>query len=216
MSEQSTVSTTEGAVLGLLAFGERSGYDLARDAETSIGYLWTPSRSQIYKVLPRLVTAGLAHARAVEQDSRPDKALYKLSARGRRALRAWLNEVEDEPASGRVVFPLKLFFCDFASPETALAQLTGYRRFLERRLEQYERLLPSAATSPNRYPHYVLKHGLTRVRSTLAWIEETIESLPVRDRSRTTGHGTPSGSTDRAARSRSQGSAPPRNRGWRR
>jgi DNA-binding PadR family transcriptional regulator len=173
----STVSTTEGAVLGLLAFGERSGYDLARDAERSIGYLWTPSRSQIYKVLPRLVTAGLAQVREVEQDRLPDKALYKLTTQGRRALRAWLSEVEEEPASGRVVFPLKLYFCDFASPETALAQLSAYRRFLERRLEHYERLLPGAATSPERYAQHVLKHGLTRVRSTLAWIDETIATL---------------------------------------
>jgi PadR family transcriptional regulator AphA len=172
----STVSTTEGAVLGLLAFGERSGYDLAREAETGIGYLWTPSRSQIYKVLPRLVAAGLAEVREVEQDARPDKALYKLSARGRRVLSAWLEEVEEEPASGRVTFPLKLFFCDFASRETALAQLAGYRRFLERRLEEYERL-PGAARSPARYPDHVLQHGLTRVRSTLAWIDETVAAV---------------------------------------
>lgn len=177
MDETIAVSTTEGAVFGLLAFGERSGYDLARLAENSVAYLWTPSRSQIYKVLPRLVAAGLARMRHVEQERRPDKALYKLTARGRRALRAWLEEVEDEPAAGRVVFPLKLFFCDFASPETALAQLSGYRAFLLRRLEQYERARPDPAASPPRYPHHVLLHGLTRVRATLTWIDETIGAI---------------------------------------
>ena len=52
----------EYAILGLLARGESSGYDLARAADRSIAYMWAPSRSQIYKVLPRLVAWGLATA----------------------------------------------------------------------------------------------------------------------------------------------------------
>lgn len=172
MAETIPVSTTEGAVLGLLAFGERSGYELAHLASRSVAYLWTPSRSQIYKVLPRLVTDGFARARHVQQDTRPDKALYRLTAGGRRALRAWLEAVEEEPAGGRVVFPLKLFFCDFASPEVALAQLAGYRASLVRRLEAYEEIEPAAG-----YPYHVLQHGLTRVRATLGWVDETAAAI---------------------------------------
>ena len=67
------LSTTEGAVLGMLVFGERSGYEIGRDAEGSIAYLWTPSRSQIYKVLPRLVESGLARSREVTQQSVPTR-----------------------------------------------------------------------------------------------------------------------------------------------
>lgn len=177
MAEKIAVSTTEGAVLGLLAFGERSGYDLARLAENSVVHLWTPSRSQIYKVLPRLVATGLAQTRAIEQDRRPDKALYTLTTQGRGVLRAWLDEVEDEPAGGRVVFPLKLFFCDFASRTTAVAQLTAYRAFLTRRLDQYERLRPEAEASQHGYTYHALLHGVARVRATLDWIEETMATL---------------------------------------
>jgi PadR family transcriptional regulator AphA len=172
-----TITTTEGAVLGLLAAGERSGYDLAKLAEGGVAYLWTPSRSQIYKLLPRLVAAGFADAREVEQRGRPDKALYKVTPRGLGALRAWLEEVEDEPSGGRVVFALKLYFCDLVSATTALAQLAAYRRFLERRLEAYEELEPEATDSPRSYPEHVLRHGLTRVRATIAWIDETAAAI---------------------------------------
>lgn len=172
-----TISTTEGAVLGLLATeGERSGYELAKRAERSVAYLWTPSRSQIYKVLPRLVAAGFARMREVEQRGRPDKAVYAVTPAGLEALRAWLEEVEDEPAD-QVVFPLKVFLCDFASPATALAQLSAYRRFLERRLEAYEQLEADHAGSPRDYRGHVLQHGLTRVRATLAWIDETTAAI---------------------------------------
>jgi PadR family transcriptional regulator, regulatory protein AphA len=172
-----TLSTTEGAVLGLVALGERSGYDLALVAEDSVQHLWTPSRSQIYKTLPRLVAAGLARKREVEQQGRPDKALYRISSSGRAALRSWLDEVEDEPANGRIVFPLKLFFCEFASAGTAQAQLSAYRRFLERRLERYEGLRDGPPRFESAFPRHVLHHGLARVRATLAWIEETEEAL---------------------------------------
>jgi PadR family transcriptional regulator, regulatory protein AphA len=181
---RANITTTEGAVLGLLALaGERSGYELAKLAESGIAYLWTPSRSQIYKVLPRLVATRFACLREVEQRGRPDKALYQLTPEGLAALRRWLEDVEEEPAGGRVVFAVKLFLCDFASPTTALAHLAAYRRYLERSLEAFERLEGPAAASPHRYPEYVLQHGLTRVRATLRWIDETnaaIEADPNR------------------------------------
>jgi len=164
-------------VLGLLAAGERSGYALAKLAEESLAHLWTPSRSQIYKVLPRLVARGFARMREVEQRGRPDKALYGASREGLAALRTWLDDVNDEPVGGRVVFALKFFLCDFASPETALAHLSAYRRFLERRLESYERIEARVADSPPGYAEHVLRHGLTRVRATLQWIDETTAAL---------------------------------------
>ena len=89
--------TTVVAVLGLLAFGERSGYDLSRVAAESIGYMWAPSRSQIYKVLPRLVEWGLATSRPVAQERRPDKQLYRLSEAGQARLAAWVGQVEEDP-----------------------------------------------------------------------------------------------------------------------
>jgi DNA-binding PadR family transcriptional regulator len=165
-------------VLGLLASaGERSGYELAKLAEGGVAYLWTPSRSQIYKVLPRLVAFGLARMREVEQQGRPDKALYEATPEGLDALREWLEEVEEEPAGGHVVFALKVFLCDFAAPATALAHLAAYRRFLERRLGSYEQIEARAADAPRGYPEHVLRHGLTRVRATLAWIDETMAAI---------------------------------------
>jgi DNA-binding PadR family transcriptional regulator len=174
---KSRLTTTEGAVLGLVAFGEQSGYDLARLAANGVAHLWTPSQSQIYKTLPRLVRRRLARSRAVEQQGRPDKSLYRITSAGRAALRGWLDEVEDEPAGGRVVFPLKLFFCEFASPGSAQAQLAAYRRFLTGRLERYEALREQPGGRVGGYPQLVLRHGIARVRATLAWADEAAAAL---------------------------------------
>lgn len=170
------LTVTEGALLGMLAQGERSGYEISRDVEGSIGYLWSPSRSQIYRVLPRLVERGLAHCREIEQRGRPDKALYGLTAAGRRALRAWVEEIEDEPAD-RTVYPLKIFFCDFASPEAAIAQLAAYRRYLERLLARYREIESGSSDTRFFYPRLVLAHGIARVTSTLAWIDDAAAAI---------------------------------------
>jgi PadR family transcriptional regulator AphA len=174
---ENSLTVTEGAVLGLVAFGESSGYDLARLAANSVGHIWTPSQSQIYKTLPRLTAQGLTRTREVEQRGRPDKAVYRITRAGTGALRKWLDEVEDEPTNGRVVFPLKLFFCDLASAGTAQAQLTAYRGFLTRRLESYEAIREGPALLRNEFPGHVLQHGIRRVSATLAWIDETIAAV---------------------------------------
>lgn len=189
--ETISVSTTEAAVLGMLVFGERSGYEIARDAENSIAYLWTPSRSQIYKVLPRLVESGLARSREVTQQKRPDKALYRLTPLGHRTLGAWVEEVEQEPADP-AIFPLKLFFCGVASAKAADAQLAAYRRWLERRLAEYEGLRRRPGEPGYHFhPQLVLGHGISRLRALLEWADEAERALRRRATTRSrqaTGH----------------------------
>jgi PadR family transcriptional regulator, regulatory protein AphA len=172
------LTTTEHAVLGLLAFGETSGYDLARAAARSIGYMWAPSRSQIYKVLPRLVAWGFAKSREVEQRGRPDKALYRITPLGLDTLRSWVETVEDEPAGGQQIFLLKLFFAWVAPPEAAHAQLAGYRKLVHRRLAQFEEMERGLPVRDEPvHSRIALRHGILRARATLEWANEAAALL---------------------------------------
>jgi DNA-binding PadR family transcriptional regulator len=177
MENNKGLSTTEYAVLGLLNFGESSGYDLARAAARSIDYMWAPSRSQIYKVLPRLVAAGLATSRSVEQQRHPDKELYRLTSAGRKTLAAWVQDVEEDPEGGVGVFLLKLFFGWSAPPDAALAQLDAYRRLLERRLADYEEMDRGLPSDEPPHSRVALRHGIARARATLEWADETRDVL---------------------------------------
>jgi PadR family transcriptional regulator, regulatory protein AphA len=170
-------NTTTLVVLGLVALQPGSGYDLAHLAERSVGYLWTPSRSQIYKVLPRLVSDGLATAKRVEQSGRPDKALYSITPAGRRVLRRWLSQVDDDASGDTNIYALKLFFCDLVPPQTAQAQLDGYRRFLETRLSRFQAMLHTPPQNRNIFPRLVLRRAITRIEATLVWVDEAGEAL---------------------------------------
>jgi DNA-binding PadR family transcriptional regulator len=169
--------TTTLAVLGLVALQPGSGYDLARLADRSVGYLWTPSRSQIYKILPRLVTDGLATAKRVRQRDRPDKDLYSITPAGQRVLRLWLAETEEEPVRNANIFALKLFFCDLVPARTAQAQLDAYRRFLETRLSRFHAMARAPAQGERIFPQLILGRAITRIEATLLWVEEASKAL---------------------------------------
>jgi DNA-binding PadR family transcriptional regulator len=167
-----STSTTELAVLGLVAERPRSGYDLAQVAARSTGYLWAPSRSQIYKVLPRLVEQGLARSEAIEQQGRPDKAVYELTPAGRRTLRTWVETVEDDPEGGGPVFLLKILFGFVSTPDAIRAQIAAYRRLLERNLASFERQEAGLPEDEPVYSRLALRHGIARARATLVWADE--------------------------------------------
>jgi DNA-binding PadR family transcriptional regulator/pimeloyl-ACP methyl ester carboxylesterase len=172
-----SLTTTEYAVLGTIAAGERSGYDLARSAEPSVGHMWAPSRSQIYKVLPRLVGLGLADVRAVAQEKRPDKALYRITERGRAELRRWVEEVEEEPSGGNAVFLMKVFFGWAADAGAVRRQLDAYERYLSRRLEEFRALEAGLGDDEPVHSRLALAHGIARASATLAWVAQARTQL---------------------------------------
>ena len=74
--------TTEYAVLGMLGWGPASGYDLKKRFEGSVGHFWSESYGQIYPILARLATQGLAERRLERQKGKPDRYVYSITAEG--------------------------------------------------------------------------------------------------------------------------------------
>ena len=178
--ETTGLSTTEFAVLGLLSFGERSGYDLKKAAEAGVGYVWTAAKSQIYAVLPRLVEGGLATARHVRQDRRPDKQVYRITKPGERAFHGWLQEpVEDR--STRSPFLLKIFFGAQMSKDALVAHLERKRAAAAGDLAEYREIEKRIAGSEEDYFGYLtLRWGLAQERAWIRWADEVLSELEER------------------------------------
>jgi DNA-binding PadR family transcriptional regulator len=158
-------------VLGLLASGEQSGYDLKRRIERSVGYFWAPARSQIYAVLPRLVDAGLVRRREVKQSRRPDKQLYRITKGGREALRAWLA-VPIDPEPGHTVLLLKLFFGEHGDFDSMLDHVRARRRDaeqLKKELIEIEARTPK--TPEDRFPALTRRYGLEYADALIRWAD---------------------------------------------
>jgi DNA-binding PadR family transcriptional regulator len=106
------------AVLALLEEGPSYGYELKSRFEEAIGPQWGELNiGHLYQVLERLVREGSVKRREVAQSSRPDKAVYRLTAAGRRELESWLNTPFVRQSGYRDDFFLKLFAAARLSPE---------------------------------------------------------------------------------------------------
>jgi PadR family transcriptional regulator AphA len=177
-----TLTDTEYAVLGLLTYGARSGYDIAQAAKRSIGYFWTPARSQIYAVLPRLVDAGFARRREVPQSTRPDKHVYRLTKRGREEFARWLTDSKVDPDANRYPLLLKLFFGRHAPPETLRAMIEQRREEAEAALQVFEQLERELDGSEKGFYGYMtLLYGLELQRATISWAEVVLAALDRRE-----------------------------------
>jgi PadR family transcriptional regulator AphA len=163
------LTTTEGVVLGLLAERERSGYDLLKRAEGSVAHMWSPAKSQLYAVLPRLVESGLARRRNVRQRSRPDKQVYRLTPKGREAVRHWL---EAAPPKTWDELLLKVFFARLCSRAALLQQLEEYAGVQRALLAEYEAIKPAT-----RFGALTLRYGLALIPGRLAWLEDAMKEL---------------------------------------
>jgi DNA-binding PadR family transcriptional regulator len=176
------LSNTEYAVLGLLTFGQRSGYDLDRLAQRSVGYFWRPAKSKIYEILPRLVERGLARSTAVTQEKRPDKLLYAITPEGERTLRSWLDSREQIPGVRRDGLLLKLFFGANADPTALREQIVERRRRAEDQLAALEQIEREIDREADFFPYLTLLHGLEDARSVIAWADSALALLERRAR----------------------------------
>ena len=172
----------EGGLLGLLARGgELSGWDLQKQARTSVAYFWPVGRSQTYAALPRLEKLGLVRGRDVPQEGKPDKRLFRLTASGRRALGHWLEEGDTEPP--RNLFLLKVFFGAHTDRSTVRAQILERRRDAVRLAGE----IAEMSDSPDLDDFF---HRLTRdagrmhARCVVAWCDEALAALDALDQER--------------------------------
>jgi DNA-binding PadR family transcriptional regulator len=162
------LTTTEAAVLALLAIeGERSGYDLLKLVQQAIAQVWSPARSGLYAVLPRLVANGCASRRTVSQTTRPDKQLYSITRTGRASLDAWLETVEP---GARDTFFLKLFVGGLTTPEVLLEHVAQFQADTEERLAGLRAFEPSNSNRGHDWFHrHLLRYGIERAEHELEW-----------------------------------------------
>jgi len=166
------LSTTEYAVLGLLSFGERSGYDLKKAAEAGVGYVWTAAKSQVYAVLPRLVD--------VRQERLPDKQVYRITRRGEDAFLAWLEEPVDY-FSPRSPFLLKVFFGGKMSREALSAHVSRKRDAAAEELAEYHDIEKRIKDDERSYFGYAtLRWGMAQARAWIRWADGFLKELEAR------------------------------------
>ncbi|MEU9135288.1 PadR family transcriptional regulator [Streptomyces sp. NPDC048404] len=175
----------EHAILVSLLEKPGSGYELARRFERSIGYFWTATHQQIYRVLKRMEGEGVLAVREVPQQGRPDKKVYSVADPGRAALSQWLHE-PIEPESIRHELAVKIRGAAFDDPAALVDEVERHHRIHSDRLARYltgelrDFTGPDAPTpldTGQRLQHVVLRGGIAYERMTIAWLDDVLATL---------------------------------------
>ena len=167
----------------LIALRERpaSGLELARRFERSIGFFWSATHQQIYKVLGRMDRDGWVEVTEVPQEARPTKKVYAVSTLGEQALSDWLAE----PAAAsplRSELAVKMRGATFGDREAVLDVVRSTLADHVTRLDHYGRLMKRDYPRPDRLSgidldHYlVLRGGILMEETWVAWLTEYLEA----------------------------------------
>ncbi|KQC35975.1 PadR family transcriptional regulator [Frankia sp. ACN1ag] len=118
------------ALLGLLAEGPASGYDLTARFQEVLGHVWPAKHPAIYGELARLVEAGLIE---VESEGPRRRKAYRITPEGLTEVRTWLTAGEVDHTL-RLEPVLRSCFFWLMEPE-------DLRDYLERETEYFRSLV---------------------------------------------------------------------------
>jgi DNA-binding PadR family transcriptional regulator len=171
------LTPTGRVILGMIALGRQTGYDIKQLVDKSTRHFWSASYGQIYPELRRLEEQGLIEGEAEPRGGRA-RTVYTLTPAGRMALSEWLEPDRDPPFEVRDEGMLRLFFSDMGTPEQRLRNLRAMRDSHQRTVDQLEALhaTPDEHEIPPG-PSLTLELGLGLNRWMVDWCEATERRL---------------------------------------
>ena len=180
-----SLTTTSYAVLGLLAVGPWSSYELTQQMDRSLGRVWPRAVSKLYEEPKKLVAHGLARSSTQLHGRRP-RTVYSITAQGRQALAAWLNE----PGAGPVLefeHLLKVFFAENGTKADLLATLAAAQAWSRMRCEESMAIAEQYRAGQGPYPERLPELQLTSrfvtdfyvlVGEWAGWARDIVEGWP--------------------------------------
>ncbi len=179
----------EHALLVSLSERAGSGYELARRFDKSIGFFWSATHQQIYRVLRRMEESGWVSGEAVAQSGRPDKKVYTVSASGRAELARWIAEPAEDVGGGsegvflRSELGVKIRAAAHGDLAALCTEVARHRDAHAQRLEVYRLIEKKDFPDPHRlsgtalHQFLVLRGGIRVEAGFTEWCDEVLAAL---------------------------------------
>ena len=149
-SQERALTTTSYAVLSVLSLRDHSTYDLIRQMQLSMHYMWPRAESNVYAEPRRLVDAGLATARE-EWTGQRRRTVYSITAAGRAALADWIASPSARPRYECEAL-VKVMFAENGTREDLLGQIRRLREDAEEAVLHFRGIADRYAANEGEYP----------------------------------------------------------------
>ena len=171
----------EHAILVSLSERPGSGLELAHRFERSIGFFWSATHQQIYRVLRRMEDDGWVTSSTVAQRDRPDRRVYTVSAAGAQVLRSWL-EAPVATEQFRSEIAVKLRGASYGDRAAVLDTVREHLADHRTRLAHYEQLAArdfpetTGLTGRKLDVYLVLRGGIRLEQFWVDWLTEYLDA----------------------------------------
>jgi DNA-binding PadR family transcriptional regulator len=166
----------EHAILVSLSEQRGSGLELTHRFDRSIGFFWSATHQQIYRVLARMDAAGWVRA----QQGRAGQKAYDVTPAGRAELRRWL--AEPGPAEAfRSDLAVRLRGASYGDRRALREEVERHRAEHATRLAHYRALAARDFPEPDRLTgrdvdvHLVLRGGIRLEEFWVEWLTECLD-----------------------------------------
>lgn len=162
--------TTGHVLLGLLARGERHGYELKREHDARFPAARPLAFGQVYTALGALARRGLVEESGTGKAGAAERTSFRMTAEGRAELDRWLAEVEPPAPHAGNPFQLKVTLALLVAGEaSATAYLQAQRTAHLQRMRHYARVTsdPDAPLAETLAADYALTH----LEADLRWLD---------------------------------------------
>lgn len=178
----------QNAILGLLTYGPITGYQLKSVFDEFINHFWSAQLSQIYRDLGTLERKGCVSYHIEVQEGRPNKKIYSITEKGRKAFQEWLEHYPRTLfTAARDEICVRIFFGSRLSTEEVKEQLQKYKREVQEQLAAYQVMEGALKQMPCNRPEdeffwrLTLKKGILLGEACIQWTEECIKEMEQRE-----------------------------------
>ncbi|TKC99451.1 PadR family transcriptional regulator [Polyangium fumosum] len=166
-------------ILAVVGARPSTGYEITKEFDEVAGFYWRATHQQVYRELATLAEAGLVRFKEVAQQGKPDKKVYTITAKGRRAFADWFREPPEAPRHADPLM-IKFFAAELVGIEDLRAQLALAREHHAALLATYEAIAAQHYAEPvdtmprwKKMIYLTLRLGITRERAWLSWADES-------------------------------------------
>ena len=156
--QERALTTTSFAVLSVLSLRDHSTYDLIRQMQLSMHYMWPRAESNVYAEPRRLVEAGLATARE-EWNGQRRRTVYSITKAGRAALVDWIASPSARPRYESEAL-VKVMFAENGSRDDLLASIRAIAEDAAAAVEHFREIAERYAANEGEYPRRFGLSGL--------------------------------------------------------
>ena len=175
-------SRTRYVLLGPLAIRTRTGYELQKSIEKTVGHFWSEGYGRIYPELTKMEKEGLLGCEELVENGRLKKR-YTITDKGLDRLKMWLAR-SALPQVPRNEFLLKMFLGRQIGKETLLRHLEAY--LLEQTIRQdklftilntTEKEVENSVNADFSYWKMTIRYSYLETKAHVEWVRECLEEL---------------------------------------